>query len=194
MMIVRVVIGAVLGAAVLMGWGAAFWMVLPFGAQVIHDLPHDETIVRELKDADVDNGFYVSPAMRRSQASAEENNASKEKYKAGPILYLTYRKDGVDLDDTTVLKVGAAHFVLCALIAGFLLAAAAPTLRSYLGRVVFIFLLGVFGALAFDLSNGIWFYHPWGYPILMAGFHAAGWLLAGIVMAAVIRAPRDQTA
>jgi hypothetical protein len=193
-MIFRVVLGAVLGAAVLMGWGAAFWMVLPFGAQVIHNLPHDEAIARELKEADVENGFYVSPAMRKPQAPEEENNAIKEKYKAGPILYLTYRKEGVDVDDTTVLKIGAAHFVLCTLIAAFLLAAAAPTLRSYVGRVFFIFLLGVFGALAFDLSYGIWFYHPWGYPILMAGFHAAGWLLAGIVMAAVIRAPRDQTA
>jgi hypothetical protein len=84
--------------------------------------------------------------------------------------------------------------VLCTLIAGILLAAAAPTLRSYIGRVFFVFLLGVFGALAFDLSYGIWFYHPWEFPILMAGFHTAGWLLAGIVMAAVIKAPRDQTA
>jgi hypothetical protein len=193
-MIVRVVIGAILGAAVLMGWGAAFWMLLPFGAQEMHSLPRGDAVVRELQAAKAESGFYVVPAMQDPKASPEEQKATKEKYKEGPVAYMTYRKEGVDLDDTMVYKQGAAHFVLCALIAGILLAAAAPTLRSYVGRVFFIFLLGVFGALAFDLSYGIWFYHPWGFPILMAGFHTAGWLLAGIVMAAVIKAPRDQTA
>jgi hypothetical protein len=192
-MIVRVVIGAILGAAVLMGWGAAFWIFLPFGGQVMHSLPHSDVVVRELKEANTESGFYVAPGMQDPKASQEDQKAIKEKYKEGPVLYMTYRKDGVDLDDTMVYKQGAAHFVLCALIAGILLAAAAPTLRSYLGRVFFVFLLGVFGALAFDLSYGIWFYHPWEFPILMAGFHTAGWLLAGIVMAAVIKAPREQT-
>ena len=193
-MIFRVVIGAVLGAAVLMGWGAAFWMLLPFGSQQMHVLPNVDTVIRELKDANLESGFYMGPAMNDPKASAEDQKATKEKYKEGPVFYLTYRREGVDLDDTMVYKQGAAHFVLCTLIAGILLAAAAPTLRSYLGRVFFIFLLGVFGALAFDLSYGIWFYHPWGFPLLMAGFHTAGWFLAGIVMAAVIKAPADQTA
>jgi hypothetical protein len=192
--IVRIVIGAFLGAAVQMGWGAAFWMRLPFGAQEMHSLPHGDAVIRELKEANPESGFYVGPAMNDPKASAEERQATKEKYKEGPVLYLTYRKEGVDLDDTAVYKQGFAHFVICALIAGILLAAAAPTLRSYLGRVIFIFLLGVFGALAFDLSYGIWFYHPWGFPIMMAGFHAAGWLFAGLVMAAVIKAPHEQPA
>src|SRR6516164_5717358 len=166
MMIVRVVIGAILGAAVLMGWGAVFWMFLPFGSQQMHALPNGDAVVRELKDGKLESGFYIGPAINDPKASPEEQKVTKEKYKEGPVFYLTYRREGVDLDDTTVYQHGAAHFVLCTLIAGILLAAAAPTLRSYLGRVFFIFLLGVFGALAFDLSYGIWFYHPWGFPLL----------------------------
>jgi hypothetical protein len=194
-MVFRVILGAILGAAALMGWGAAFWIALPFGGQVLHPLPEDDKIVGELKEANLESGVYISPPMQNAKASPDERMAQNEKYKAGPLIYVTYRKEGVDLmDQARIYGVGFAHFVLCTLAAGFLLAAAAPTLRTYSGRVFFVFLLGVFGAVAFDLSPVVWFHQPWGFPALMAGFHLVGWLLAGILMGAVIRAPRERTA
>ncbi|MEZ6131557.1 MAG: hypothetical protein R3C59_23045 [Planctomycetaceae bacterium] len=60
-------------------------------------------------------------------------------------------------------------------------------LHSFTGRLAFVFCLGLFCAVWADVGNMIW----WRHPPLWTAFHFAydtlSWLLAGVIIAAIIK-------
>jgi hypothetical protein len=193
---VRVLVAALLAAVVLFFWGFVWWMVLPFGSSVIQPVPlplaDQEKFVAGLETLTPASGVYFFPYAGPS-ASPEDQEVVQKRQREGPLVEVVYRKNGVDAMSPAYFAKGFGHMVLSALLAGTLLSLAAPALRSYPRRVAFAALLGFFGAFAFDLSSILWFNHPWQFPVMMAAFNASGWLLASLVLAAVIRPARVAT-
>jgi hypothetical protein len=186
-MFLRVVGGAVLAAVVLMAWGFVFWLFLPFGKAVLQKLPGEEVVVKTLKENIPRTGVYTYPSRENTSSSVEAQDAIMKQHLAGPIVEIIYRKEGLDPLSPSTYGWGFAHFFVSGLLAGLLLALALPRLKSYVARVLFIFLLGAFAAFFVDLSAGIWMHHPWELPLLWAAYHGSSWLLAGLAMAAVIK-------
>jgi hypothetical protein len=190
-MFLRVLLGALLAAVVLFVWGAVFWMALPFASAVMHPLPNGDALVRTLKESLPRSGVYLFPWPDETNTAAADPATGEcdfvKKHREGPLVQLTYRTDGLDPMSAQTLLIGFGHLFVSALIAGGLLAAALPGLRSYGARVLFVFLLGVFASVAVDLAGPIWFHHPWEFPLMMAGFDTVNWLLAGLVLPWVIR-------
>jgi hypothetical protein len=48
--------------------------------------------------------------------------------------------------------------------------------------------------VAILFANPVWWHHPWKFTLDQAFFAGVGWLLAGIVLAAIIRPAATQTA
>jgi hypothetical protein len=190
---VRVVVAALLAAVVLFFWGFFWWVVLPFGGWAMKPVPDQEKFSAALKAQLPESGAYFVPFPEQS-TSPEAQEAVQKRHREGPLVEVIYRKDGVEAMSPAYFATGFGHMALSALLAGALLSLAAPALRSYPRRVAFAALLGFFGAFAFDLSSILWFHHPWQFPVMMAAFDASGWLLASLVLAAVIRPARTAAA
>ncbi len=186
----RLLIGSLLAAVVLFAWGAVFWGVSPLPFAVMRAVPNDEVVVEVLKKNLPASGVYLSPFPDEERYGADRAEAEKaflERHRQGPLVQITYRKDGLDAQGPAVFAAGFVHMLVSSLLVGGLLMLALPGLGGYASRVLFVFLAGVFASVTVTLSTPIWFHHPWQFPLLNALYHATNWLLAGFVLGAVIR-------
>jgi hypothetical protein len=186
---VRVFVAALLAAVVLFAWGAAWWTALPFAGWAMKPTPNEEAVSTTLKANLPESGTYFFP-FRSPNATPEEEKALMERHRQGPLVEIIYLKDGLDPMAPAAFAVGFAQMVLSTLAAGALLCLAAPALRSYLERVGFVVLLAVFAVATLLLSDIVWFHHPWAWPTMRAGFVLSGWLLAALILGAIIRPAR----
>jgi hypothetical protein len=184
----RLLIGALLAAVVMFVWGFFFWTVLPQKFSVMRPLPDGDEVAATLKKGLPESRVYLWPFGDCSETSEMEELARR--HEEGPLVQITYRKDGVKMMNPAVFAAGFGHFFLSALLAAVLLQFALPNLPSYFCRVSFVALLGLFAALFIDLSTPIWFHHPVGFPLYNFAYHATSWLLAGLALGAVVK-PRD---
>ena len=190
---IRLVIGAVLSTAVLFGFGGWFWMMSPYPHMMIKPLPNEEASIKVIKETLPESGVYFFPFADQATMMDPNGEASKAfvaKHEAGPFLRIFIRYEGVKLMDPMVFGMGLAHYFVASLLMGILLKLAAPGLAGYLPRVLFVTLAGVFASFAITLQQPIWFHYPWTFSLMLAAYDAVSWLLAGIVLAMVIRPSR----
>ena len=57
-----------------------------------------------------------------------------------------------------------------------------------------MFLIGVFATVAVTIAKPIWFFHPWPAVLYEAAFQVIGWLLAGVVLALLVRPAKETPA
>jgi hypothetical protein len=164
-------------------------MALPFADWAMKPVPNEEAVTGALKTNLPESGVYFAPFPGQA-ATPEAQEAAVKRLHEGPLVEVIYRKSGVDAMSPSYFAAGYAHLALSALLAAVLLSLAAPALRSYLARVGFAALLGCFAAFTLNLSDIIWFHHPWQFPVMMAAFNASGWLLAALVLGAIVRPAR----
>jgi len=189
---VRVLVGALLAAVILFAWGAVWWMALPFWTWATHSVPNDDAVVAVLQMNLPESGTYFSP-YRDANATPEQDKVLMERHLRGPLVEIIYIKEGLDPMTPVALAAGFAQILVSTLVAGVLLSFAAPALPAYVQRVGFVLLLAIFAVVALNLADIVWFHHPWPYPAMRAAFVASGWLLAGLLMGAIIKAPAART-
>lgn len=191
MMVLRVFFGALLAAIVVTVFGFLYWVVLPPEVEYVRGVENIEAVTAVLKSNLPKSGVYFAPMPGKIRTAEDPQSAMRDfakKRKEGPVLQIAYLAEGIDPMDPAFLRIGLGHVFGSALLASILLALASPGLPSYLGRVVFVFLLGVFAAVAVDAARPVLFGTPLDFVIYEAVFHAVCWLLAGIVLAAVVKA------
>jgi hypothetical protein len=192
---IRLVLGAALAAVVLMAWGFVFWTVTPFPYQMMAKIPHEEAIVQALQEQSLETGTYFLPFPDKdamSGANTQAQEALMKMHASGPLLQLSYRKEGLDPTSPAVYLQGMAHMFVSALLIGGLMLLALPSLPTFGRRWLFVALAGTFAAIAIELANPIWFHNPWKFALYETGFNIAGWVLAGLVLGAVIK-PRSKS-
>ena len=86
---------------------------------------------------------------------------------------------------------GLVHPLAFALIAGTLLAMAAPSLQTYGKRVLFTALLGLLAAVWVGWGDAIWWFHPWKYVLGSTAYHVVSAVLMGIILGAVVKARKE---
>jgi hypothetical protein len=193
---IRVIVGSVLSAVVLMAWGFGFWGFLPYGKEIVQKFPDEDRVLKALKEIDLPSGIYVIPYREPGSMAGETNKEILEqvqkRQKEGPLVQIVYNKEGADVMGWEMYAIGGAQALLASFFAAILLALAAPGLAGFPMRWIFVVLLGIFAAVAVQLGN-VWFHHPWKPMLLMAGYDAAGWVLAAFVLALVITPSRGGT-
>ena len=190
---IRMFVGALLSTAVLFGFGGWFWMASPFPNMMIKQVPNEDALVKVLKESLPESGVYFFPFGDRDTVTGKNGEASKkfqEMHESGPIGQVVIRHEGAKMMDPNVFALGLSQYFVASLLMVVLLRLAVPGLESYLARVLFVTLIGVFASLAITLQQPIWYHHPWKMPLILAGYDAVSWLLAGLVLALVIRPSR----
>jgi hypothetical protein len=190
-MAIRLLIGAFLAAIVMFVWGFVFWTLLAKQIGVMRPADSDVIDAMVKHAPELESGEYFYPPPPDPGDSEDDRKNKEEKHKQGPLVEISYQAGGAEPMDPVYFALGFLHLVALGVIAGFLLIMALKNLPTYLSRVGFVLLLGIFATAAIDVAAVIWFRHPWRYPTMLAIYHASSWLLAGLVLAAVIRPPRE---
>jgi hypothetical protein len=184
----RLILAALVVAVTSFALGFAWWTVVPFRSAVVKPVP--EGVLPRLSDKLPKSGVYMYPLHDVIAPDPEALKAGmkemEEKQAKGPIAQVFYIREGVQ-HGPTELGIGFAHRFGCALLAAMLLAMASPD--TYIARVIFVFLLGVFASLTIQVSDAIWLHHPWDFIGFQAGYVVLNWLIAGLIMGAIIKPP-----
>lgn len=188
-----------LGAVVLFLWGFVYWVHLS-GALVPYKHMTDEAAVVEvLQENLTETGIYLFPMPEHDpdpNATADEKKAANEAYaerhREGPLGAVSYLVEGREVMPPSKLAKGFVINFASALIASIMLCCACGR-RGYAARVAFVFGLGLFVAVSVHLIARNYLFDPLDFTLLKIGDSIVGWLLAGLVIAAVVK-PRAETA
>lgn len=184
----RILLAGILGGLVMFVWGAVVHMnplTGPMGLSMLNE--KEDVVLAAVRDNVPQPGLYFFPGMDMTKKmSKEEEAAWTAKYKAGPSGLLLVQPKGGDPMAPGQLVTEFALCVFCALIAAFILAS---TVGSYLCRVGMVALIGLFSWLAISMAYWNWYLFPFPLVALDAIDQITGSLLAGLLIAKIVKPP-----
>ncbi len=177
----RILISAIVGGIIVFMWGFVSHMVLPIGELGQKILPQEELVVGALKASITEPGLYVFPG---GDADTKVSPEEEQKYLAGPRGMLLYDNAVMEEFWTRRLVTEGITDVVAALLAAIALSFTAV---GYGMRVAMVAMLGLFGWVSISVPHWNWY----GFPTAFVGAEAidqvAGWLLAGLAIAGIVR-------
>jgi hypothetical protein len=181
----RVILAAILGGVVMFAWGALSHMVLNLEAGVFKQVSNEAGVVTAMKDNIREDGVYIIPGIDMTkQTSADEMNAWAAKYKSGPTAMIFYNASGADVFTQKQFLVQLGADLAAALFGSIILFLAAVNF----GRGVIIStVIGVAGWCAILIPYWNWYRFPFDFVRMDLIDQVAGWFLAGLVMAFILR-------
>ncbi|MBX3373752.1 MAG: hypothetical protein KF817_07945 [Phycisphaeraceae bacterium] len=192
----RILLGGVLGGIAMFLWGALIWMGFGLPMKVIANLPDEPAVMNVVRETVTRHGVYWFPGFPEEPAGATDEvkkavrDTWMEKHRTGPIGLLIVVPDGVDAAQPIFMIRGLAILVAASFLAAILLRAAAGSVRTWVGRAGFVTMLGAIVALSADGANWNWWHYPDDFTLLMAFDRLGAWLIAGIVLATVVKPAR----
>lgn len=190
-MTARIIIGGVCAGVAMFIWGAISHMALGLEESTIKEFPNEEQVIPALK-ANIDQpGFYGFPGMHLPKGATKEQTAEaekkwNEKYQAGPRGILVYRPDGEQALSPKQLALQFVAETIVALIAAIALSHA-NALKSYLGRVGFVTMLGLLPFFMINFPHWNWYGFPTDYTLIQLADKLLRLLVGGLVLAAIIK-------
>jgi len=190
----KTLLAGILGGVVAFVWSAIAHMN-PFTGMLGLSTMNEKAegaVLPALKSNLQQPGLYFFPGMDMTKEMTKEvREAWYEKHKAGPVGLLLYDPDGREPMEMKQLVIEFLATVLCGLIAAFILAATVGSLRC---RATMVAMIGLFGWLAISVSQWNWYSFPFSFIALDAIDQVIGWLLAGFLMAKMIKPAQPQAA
>ncbi len=188
----KVIIGAVVGGAILFVWQFSAWMFLG-----IHKLDNEPLLGNEAEVAKTlegtARGVYWIPGMTDADMKDPDSAGHKSwdgRYRKGPRAFIVYDPEGAEPMQAMTMVAGAVFSIVTAFIAALMLHAAG--IRSFLGRVVFVAGFGVLMAAAVDLQNWNWSNYPVDWTVGWVIDHIGGMAVAGIPLSLIVK-PSSQS-
>ncbi len=180
----RIIVAAIVGGLVVFIWGAIAHVVTPLGEMGISTLP-DEARQLESFSAVPASGMYFFPGMdMKKKPTPEEQKAWEAKIHAGPSGLLIINKGRGEAMSPRQLGGELLSNIIAALVAAILVS---MMVGSWFKRAVAVALFGVFGVVSLLVSYWLWY----GFPAEFIGgetvTEVVGWLLAGLVIAKIVK-------
>ncbi len=192
----RIFFAGLIAGIVAYGWGLFSWMGLPFHGQSLHNFEAPPAVVEEWFQKNLPkSGAYHYPGFEKnadgSPPSKEQMEATFARMRKGPgVSVMFYVAGGRDPIPNWKIGANVGVCVVAAWIAAWMLSLAADRLRGYFDRTAFVFGLGLFAMLAALGPQFIWFDWPLDYAVPTLLDPLIAWLLAGLVIAGIVRPGR----
>ena len=186
----RLLLAGVLAGLAVFVWGMLSHMVFGLSEAAVKSLPNEPAVLTALNQNVKAPGFYLYPGGMEAlqNAPADQQDALtkqyEETYKTQPhgVLILT-PPTGVMYSFPKLLLNELLSNILGGLIAAWLLSLALGSLPSFISRIGFVALLGLFATFAIDFSYWNWYDFPTKYLLTSLADNTLGWALAGAVLA-----------
>jgi len=184
----RTLLASLLGAVILVVWGMLAWVALPLHKDTLQNLPNEDAVVTALQ-ALPGQAVYIFPGMPKDRNDKAAMDAYTQKYAHGPMGMIVYDPRGGDPFMVSSLIYGLIIAFLSALIATWAYQRSTAITGTFIQRVSFFGMFGLFLALAGYFNNWNWMGYPLGYTTSMALDTLIAWLLAGLGIMLVVKAP-----
>jgi len=177
----KIILASVLGGVVLFIWWFLSWAVLDLHGGTMRGLSNEDAVREFMKSNFPQSSVYIIPKQMGGGESA------MKKYKEGPIATVVYQAEGADPAMPSQMAIGFLFNVFYAWIAAWFLSRSTAFAESYLSRVTFVGMLGIFTAFFQHLTNWNWMAYPGDYTIVMIADNVVSMLLAGLVIAVFVK-------
>jgi hypothetical protein len=182
-------LAGVLGGIVFFFWSFLAHDFLPLGKAGFKEIPNEQAVLTAMKAAIPDHGLYLLPGLGLSpEATRAQQNAAMEarmhKVETGPSGILVYHPS-LDFSFGRALATELGTNILQVLLAIFLLGH--TSLTSFAARWRFITVAGILAAISTNVSYWNWYGFPGSYTLAYICTVAVGFVLAGLVAAAMVK-------
>jgi len=180
----RPVIAGIVGGIAMFVWTSVAHVALPLGQIGISQIPNERLVLGAMqKSIGTTAGLYIFPGvdMKSSDAMAQ----AEARMKVNPSGILVYRPPGAAGMTARTLTIEFVKEAVVSLIAAFLLAQ--TVLLSYWARTGFVGLVGLAAGLTTNISYWNWYGFPGDYTIAYAAIDIIGYIVAGLVIAAILK-------
>jgi uncharacterized membrane protein YeaQ/YmgE (transglycosylase-associated protein family) len=187
----KTITGGIVGGIILFVWGAIAWTVLPLHKPSTHSMANEDAVISALRASGGEKGMYFLPAM--PEGAGPEHDAWMQKFKQGPLAMINYNPVGADPMMPGQFIAGLIINLIAGFLAAWFLSRSTAEGSSYLSRVIFCGMLGIFASFSSHLLAWNWLYFPLDYTTAMVADTVIGWLLAGLGIAAIVKTPKMAT-
>ncbi len=193
MSIPKVILAIILGAIVSSCWNFLSWGPLQLHQGAVSEFTDTDAVADVLVANAPEHGVYYIPS--RADMGGDPDPAShaawEKDYARGPFVVAFIRPGEVDgMNMQRMMLESFATQAVGALIAAILLCAAAGNL-NYIGRVLFVGLIGLFTGIVGFYPGHTWWEYPMNHVTPYMIDATAGWLLAGVFMGFLIKPKRE---
>jgi hypothetical protein len=196
----HILLGGLAGGVILFVWGFLAWTVLPLHNASLRPIENEDRVTEVLSTNIGAHGVYKFPAnpAEDEELSAEEQQLATDewmkKMQHGPTGMIIYDPHGTDPMMSGQMLSGFIINLVSALFTAWLLSRSTALTGSFLSRVAYCGVLGILISVSSHLMNWNWLGFPLDYTSAMVTDTVISWLLAGLGIAAIVRAPGETAA
>jgi hypothetical protein len=182
---IKILLGGVVGGLVIFFWGFVSHMVLPLGEMGLRTIPNEDDLNAAIKTDVREPGLYFVPGRDMSKSQSEEEmQAHMDKVSKGPYGYMVIYPNGRDSSLGKRLPIELGTNVVCALLSAILV----TQLRAgFIVRVACVTLVGILASIMTLVPYWNWYGFPTDFTLAQIVHHTVGWFLAGLVLALIVR-------
>lgn len=171
------------GGLVAFIWVNISWMALPWHWSTIGGVTSESPIAEALKNNVSESGVYILPysADHSQEAQVEVHKKMAE----GPYAFMVVHPNGIDLSMSKMMVGGLLLHIIVALILSFLLSKTSGL--SYSQQVGFVALAAMAGTLLVNVADWNWWNFPVTYILINLLDALITWVLAGMVIAKLVK-------
>lgn len=196
----RAILAAVVGAVVLFIWGAVFWMGLFwfFGGFSSLEPDNEQSVVAALQVNMPHTGVYEFPSKPTHDAGIDPNEAKRlyddwvDRYGQGPVGSIVYVQSGQEVSDPVTLVRGFVIELISSILVCMIVILGGPA--GFAKKWVTVAVFGIAASVAVHLISWNFRYTPTNYTLMLCFDTAAGWMLAGIPIAAILPSHKPKQA
>jgi hypothetical protein len=179
----RVVLAALLGGIAMFVWGSIGHLLTPIGEAGFRNLPGEAPVLDAIRANVPEDGMYFFPGMDERAKTAEGHAEWQRRYEAGPSGLLIVHPHGEQSINARLLLVELFSNILAAGLAAW----AATHARTYARRVALVTAFGLCAWTSIEISYWNWYGFPAAYTLAQLVDQVVGFLVAGLVIAAIVR-------
>jgi hypothetical protein len=191
-MIRSLVLGTILGGLVAFVWSSISWEVLGWHENTMISFQNEDEVSAVIASHSPKDGTYILPSAPPSEGMTSEQKKAMQaalvaKMTNGPIVVAAVRRTGFESFSRAVIIQ-----LLCLMAGAFLLTwlLLQTSGLSYARRVLFLAVAGLAASVIVDLPNWNWWGFSGPYTAVNLADSTVTWLLAGLVIAKVVK-PRE---
>jgi|SRR5689334_457148 len=183
----KTILGSLIGAVILFVWSFLAWVVLPLHTSTMRAIPNEGVVANVLSQNITQRGVYLFPHSPGMSADKAAQDAWVERMKRGPNGLVIFDPAGMDPMMPGQMGVGFLLDIVSAFFVVWLLSRSTAAAGSYLSRVTYCGMIGIFVAVFVHLVNWNWMGMPGDYTSAQIIDVIVGWILAGLGIAAVVK-------